>query len=119
MAGRRPVADRLFAKTDERTLRVVDGGVTRDYNYEFLVKQRRRIKAQRARELDMRDAEMAEVEDLLAQCKRLGVQSLGQAHNNVPLQRLGTLEDEASDVPAAPVPPTLMARIWNSLTRKR
>ena len=47
--------------------------VEHTYNYDFLIKQKATIEAQKAREMAQRDLEIAEVNALLAECVKLGI----------------------------------------------
>ena len=43
------------------------------YNLNFLIEQRKTIQVQKNREMAQRDKELAEVDDLIAKCKELGI----------------------------------------------
>jgi len=47
--------------------------VEHTYNYDFLIKQRVTIQAQKDRDNALRDAELLEVNNLIAECKKLGI----------------------------------------------
>jgi hypothetical protein len=46
------------------------------YSYGDLIKQRETIETQKAREIEARDKEIAEVEALIAECEKLGMKTL-------------------------------------------
>lgn len=48
---------------------------TREYDYDFLLKQRESINKQKAEQIAQRDLELAEVEQLIKGCEDLGVKS--------------------------------------------
>lgn len=107
---------RTFAKRDTRTLQAVrdDGSVT-EYNYEFLQRQRQRIKTQRANELAMRESELAEVEELLRHCDRLGVNELGKTKASSAIAKAS--EADASEIePLPPAPKGVLKRLWKHIT---
>lgn len=45
------------------------------YSYGDLIKQRENIEAQKAREIEVRDKEIAEVEALIVECEKLGMKT--------------------------------------------
>ena len=47
--------------------------VENTYNYDFLLKQKATIEAQKAKEMALRDAELLEVNNLIAECDKLGI----------------------------------------------
>lgn len=100
------MAERKLKKQDDRTLVVTVDGVDYRYTPDFLRRQRRAIIAQRDREAEQRAAELAEVDELLAACARLGVTGRGTARTaTVPLERLGVYAaDMAHEVEPAPRP---------------
>ncbi len=108
-----------YQKLDERTLGVTDdAGDTRVFTWEWLHRQRAAIQKHTQRSADMHAAELAEVDDLLAQCKTLGVTAWGRANvTAVPLQRLGVMYDDT--VPEPPAPPTKARGLWAWLTKPR
>lgn len=108
-----------YQKMDERTLGVTDdAGDTRVYTWEWLHRQRAAIQKHAKRDQDARAAELAEVDDLLAQCKALGATAWGRANvASVPLQRLGVMYDDT--VPEPPPPPTKAQKVWAWLTKPR
>ena len=63
-------------KIDDNTIKVVKTEtkeVENTYNYDFLIKQKATIEAQKAREMALRDEELAEVDTLIAECIKLGI----------------------------------------------
>jgi hypothetical protein len=49
--------------------------ITETYDYDFLVQQKKTILEQKAREMAQRDKEIAKVDFLLNECKKLGIVS--------------------------------------------
>lgn len=111
------MAERHYKKIDGNTLLVITGdGREHRFAPDFLRRQRRAIQAQRDRELKRRDAELAEVDELLAACLRLQITDRGRPTQGVPLERLGAY-DEAQGYELDQ--PTRLQRMWAFLTRPR
>jgi len=65
-----------FIKVSDSELKVIDvktESVENVYNLNFLLEQKKTITAQKIREMAQRDKELAEVDDLIAKCKELGI----------------------------------------------
>ena len=65
-------------KTDEGKLEVTKTETTVQtmvYDYDYLLGQRISIQAQKDRDNAQRDAELAEVNNLIAECEKLGIKS--------------------------------------------
>ena len=63
-------------KISEDTIAVtktVKNTTTQNFSYGDLIKQKEAIEAQKAREIQQRDTEIAEVITLIEECKKLGV----------------------------------------------
>lgn len=107
---------RTFTKRDIRTLQAVrdDGSVT-EYNYEFLQRQRQRIKTQRANEIAMRDAELAEVEELLRHCDRLGINELGKTQASSAIAKAS--QADAIEIEPLPAAPGVLKRLWKHVNK--
>jgi len=66
----------IFSKISDTEIKVVKTEtkeVEHTYNYDYLIKQKATIEAQKAREIAQRDAELKIVNDLLAECEKLGI----------------------------------------------
>ncbi len=66
----------VFSKISDTEIKVVKTEtkeVEHTYNYDFLLKQKATIEAQKAREMAQRDLELAEVNALIAECIKLGI----------------------------------------------
>lgn len=66
----------VFTKVSDSEIRVVKTEtkeVEHTYNYDYLIKQKATIEAQKAREMAQRDLEIAEVDKLIAECIKLGI----------------------------------------------
>lgn len=66
----------VFSLIDNNTIKVVKTEtkeVEHTYKYDYLIKQKATIEAQKAREIAQRDAELKIVNDLLAECEKLGI----------------------------------------------
>jgi len=66
----------VFTKVSDSEIKVIKTEtkeVEHTYNYDYLLKQKATIEAQKAREMAQRDLEIAEVNALLAECIKLGI----------------------------------------------
>lgn len=85
--------EEIFEKTEEGQLRVIKT-VTEEtefhYNIDDLLKQRDQIEAMRIRDNAQRDKELKEVDALIDQCRRLGIEATAVSdvnNNDEPLNR--------------------------------
>ena len=65
-----------FIKVSDSEIKVIKTEtkeVENTYNYDFLLKQRETILVQKAREMALRDKELLEVNNLIAECIKLGI----------------------------------------------
>lgn len=63
-------------KVDEFTIQVTKETVqtvVQKYDYNFLLSQKKAIEEDRAKYLEQRDKELAEVNALIAECERIGI----------------------------------------------
>jgi len=68
-----------ITKIDDNTIKIVKDVITiqeNNYSYGDLIKQRETIEAQKANEIKARDAEILEVEGLIAECEKLGMTTI-------------------------------------------
>ena len=66
----------VFSKISDTEIKVVKTEtkeVEHTYNYDYLIKQKATIEAQKAREMAQRDLELDEVNALIAECVKLGI----------------------------------------------
>jgi len=68
--------DKQFEKIDDKTIRFIKTmPVAVDFELDYLVEQRERIIAQKAKDNAQRDLEIAECDELIAQCEILSIVS--------------------------------------------
>ena len=66
----------VFTKVSDSEIQVVKTEtkkVANTYDYSFLLEQKKTIEAQKIREMASRDAELKIVNDLIAECIKLGI----------------------------------------------
>jgi len=66
----------VFTKVSDSEIKVIKTEtkeVANTYNYSFLLQQKKDIQAQKDRDNALRDAELLEVDNLIAECKKLGI----------------------------------------------
>ena len=66
----------VFTKISDNEIKVIKTEtkeVANTYNYSFLLEQKKTIEAQKAREMAQRNAELKIVNDLIAECIKLGI----------------------------------------------
>jgi len=66
----------VFTKISDSEIKVVKTEtkeVVNTYNYSFLLEQRKTILVQKERKMAQRDAELKIVDDLIAECIKLGI----------------------------------------------
>jgi hypothetical protein len=69
----------IIKKVSDNSIEITKEVVTTQkntYSYGDLIKQRENIEAQKAREIEARDKEIAEVEALIAECEKLGMKTI-------------------------------------------
>lgn len=73
-----PIATKVSENSIEITKEVVTI-LKNTYSFGDLIKQRENIEAQKAREIEQRDKEIAEVEALILECEKLGMTTVSVA----------------------------------------
>ena len=69
----------IITKIDDNSIKIVKEVTTTQentYSYGDLIKQRETIEVQKAREIEQRDKEIAEVEGLITECEKLGMRTI-------------------------------------------
>ena len=62
-----------ISDTEIKVIKTETKEIENTYNYDFLLKQKATIEAQKARQMAQRDLELAEVDKLIAECIKLGI----------------------------------------------
>lgn len=65
---------KTYTKTEDGRLQISEEKsevVETTFTYDYLIKQREAIEAHKARDIEARDAELAEIDELIAEAKKL------------------------------------------------